>query len=79
MRFYKDGVVNPNLRTWGTHGKINIDNSKISELRIGAGPGTNYNTDDWLSSTWKGELDQFRMYSTALSAAQISTLYTSKL
>ena len=79
MTFYKDGVANPNLRTWGTHGNINIDNSKISELRIGAGPGTNYNTDDWLSSTWKGDLDQFRMYSTALTAAQVSALYASKL
>jgi hypothetical protein len=79
MKFYKDGVQNANLRTWGTHGKINIDNSAISELRLGAGPGTSYNTDDWLSSTWKGDLDQFRMYSTALTAAQISTLFTSKL
>jgi hypothetical protein len=79
MTFYKDGVANANLRTWGTHGPINIDNSKISEVRLGAGPGTSYNTDDWLSSTWKGELDQFRMYSTALTAAQVMALYNSKL
>ena len=79
MTFYKDGVANANARTWGTHGPINFDNSKISEVRIGAGPGTNYNTDDWLSSTWKGELDQFRLYSAPLTAAQISALYTSKL
>lgn len=79
MKFYKDGVQNANLRTWGTHGKINIDNSKISELRIGSGPQNNINTDDWLSSTWKGDLDQFRMYSTALTAAQVAALYASKL
>lgn len=79
MTFYKDGVANSNLRTWGTHGALNLDNSKISEVRIGSGPGNNINTDDWLSSTWKGELDQFRMYSTALTAAQVSALYASKL
>ena len=38
MTLYIDGVANPNIRTWGTHGPINIDNSKISELRIGGGP-----------------------------------------
>ena len=79
MTFYKDGVANANLRTWGTHGAVNIDNSKISEVRIGSGPGTNINTDDWLSSTWKGDLDQFRMYSTALTAAEVLALYNSKL
>jgi len=78
MTFYKDGVANANLRTWGTHGPINIDNSAISEVRIGAGPGTSYDTDDWLSSTWKGDLDQFRMYSTALTATEVQALYTGK-
>jgi hypothetical protein len=78
MTFYKDGVANGNLRTWGTHGPLNMDNSKISEVRIGSGPGNNIDTDDWLSSTFKGELDQFRMYSTALSAAEIMALFTSK-
>lgn len=79
LTLYKDGVANPNVRTWGGHGNINIDDSKISELRIGAGPGTNYDTDDWLSSTWKGQLDQFRMYSVPLSAAEVLTLYQKKL
>jgi hypothetical protein len=75
---YVDGVPNPNVRTWPGHGDINIDNSVISEVRIGAGPGTNYDTDDWLSSTWKGSLDQFRMYSTALTASEVSALFTGK-
>ncbi|HKC36615.1 MAG TPA: LamG domain-containing protein [Chitinophagaceae bacterium] len=79
LTFYKDGVANSVIPGWGSHGAINIDNSKISEVRIGGGPGTSYNTDDWLSSTWKGDLDQFRMYSTALTAAQVSALYASKL
>lgn len=78
LTLYKDGVANPNVRTWAGHGNINIDNSVISEVRIGAGPGTSYDTDDWLSSTYKGLLDQFRMYSTSLTAAEVSTLYTGK-
>ena len=79
MTLYIDGVANSNIRTWGTHGPINIDNSKISEVRIGGGPGDNLETDDWLSSTWKGSLDQFRLYSAALTAAEVSALYASKL
>lgn len=75
---YVDGVANSEVRTWGTHGDINIDPDKITELRIGAGPGTGYDTDDWLSSTFKGNLDQIRMYSTALSAAEIQGLFTNK-
>ena len=79
MRLYIDGVLNPNARTWGTHGAINVDDSKISELRIGAGPANNFNTDDWLSSTWKGQLDQFRFYSVALTQAEVTNLFTRKL
>jgi hypothetical protein len=79
MRLYVDGVQNPNVKTWGTHGAINIDNAKISELRIGAGPQNNFNTDDWLSSTWKGQLDQFRFYSVALTQAEVTNLFTRKL
>lgn len=79
MTLYVDGVANSNLRTWGTHGKINIDNSKITEFRVGAGPNTSYDTDDWLSSTFKGSLDQLRLYSTALPASEITTLYTNKM
>ena len=79
MTFYKDGVANANLRTWNGHGNINIDNSAITEVRIGGGPGDSFTTDDWLSSTWKGDLDQFRLYSSALTAAQVTALYNSKL
>lgn len=75
MKLYVDGVQNSETRTWGTHGDINIDNSKITELRIGAGPNTSYDTDDWLSSTFKGSLDQFRLYSIALTAAEVQSLF----
>lgn len=79
MRLYKDGVVNPIVPKWGTHGDINIDDTKISEMRIGCGPGTNYDSDDWLSSSWKGDLDQFRMYNTVLTVAEIQALFSNKL
>ena len=78
MTLYVDGVANPNVKTWNNHGNINLDNSKITELRVGAGPGNNFDSDDWLSSSWKGQLDQLRMYSTALSASEITNLYSGK-
>ena len=78
MTLYLDGVANANVRKWGSHGAINIDDSKISEMRIGAGPGTNYDSDDWLSSSWKGELDQFRMYDITLPVAEIQALVSGK-
>lgn len=78
MTLYIDGVANSNVRVWGTHGDINIDDTKISEMRIGAGPGTNYSSDDWLSSSWKGELDQFRMYDIALSASEVQALFNGR-
>jgi hypothetical protein len=78
MTLYIDGVANAIVPKWGTHGDINIDDTKISEMRIGCGPGTGYDTDDWLSSSWKGSLDQFRMYSTALTGSEVSALVTGK-
>ena len=74
---YIDGVANSLTRTWGGHGNINLDDSKLSELRIGSGPNNNTN-DDWLSCTWKGGIDQFRMYSTALTSAEVAALYTGR-
>ena len=79
MTLYVDGVANSNIRTWDAHGDIRMDDSKITEFRVGAGPGKNLDKDDWLSSTWKGSLDQLRLYSTALPAAEISMLFTNKM
>jgi hypothetical protein len=78
MTLYVNGVANPNVRTWAGHGNINISNSAITELRVGAGPQNNFNTDDWLSSSFKGGIDQFRMYSKALTAAEIQALFSGK-
>lgn len=78
LTLYIDGAANPVVPKWGTHGDINIDDTKISEMRIGGGPQNNFDTDDWLSSSWKGALDQFRFYDTVLSAGEVSALYTNK-
>ncbi len=78
MTLYVDGVANPNVKTWGSHGPVNFDDSKITEFRVGAGPSNSMNSDDWLASTFKGEIDQLRLYSTALSAAEITELFNGK-
>jgi hypothetical protein len=78
MILYVDGVANANTRTWGTHGPININNATISEMRVGSGPGDNIDSDDWLSSSFKGAIDQYRMYSKALTASEIQGLFNGK-
>lgn len=78
LTLYVDGVANSITRNWGSHGDIGFDDSKISEVRVGSGPGNNINTDDWLSSTFKGAIDQIRMYTTPLTAGEVSALYNGK-
>ena len=78
MTLFVDGVANPNKRTWGSHGNINFNNNAITEFRIGSGPNDNIDSDDWLSSTFKGGIDQFRMYSSVLTNAEIQSLFNSK-
>jgi hypothetical protein len=82
MTLYINGAANPNLQVWTGHGDIGIDNNKITELRIGRGPRNDGDADGaggWVQSSFKGEIDQFRMYSKALTAAEVSALYASKL
>lgn len=78
MTLYIDGVANPSTKTWGNHGGINFDDSKVSEIRIGGGPSGNFDGDDWLAGSWKGGLDQFRLYTTALTAAEVQALFTAR-
>ncbi len=81
MTLYKDGVANPNIKGWAGHGDINFDDAAITEVRVGAGPGNDYNnanSDDWLSTCWKGGIDQFRLYGVALSAGEVTTLFSGK-
>ncbi len=79
MTCYLDGVARPTTGNWGTHGALNMDESKITEMRVGSGPSNSIDSDDWLASTFKGSIDQIRMYTTALTAAEVSSLFTNKL
>jgi hypothetical protein len=78
-KLYVDGVANPNTKGWSGHGPIALDNNRIQEVRIGAGPAAaTTDTDDWLASTWKGGLDQLRLYTKVLSASEVQSLFSSK-
>lgn len=78
MTLYLNGVANANQASWGTHGNINFNPATASEFRIGAGPQTVTNNDDWLGSTWKGGLDQFRLFTSALSASEVKSIFDAK-
>jgi hypothetical protein len=79
LTLYRDGTA-LGTKTWGTHGPINLDDSKITSIRIGNGPQDQNSTgDNWEGSNWKGGLDQFRLYSTALTAAEVNALFTKKM
>lgn len=75
---YVDGVAHSAKKTWAGHGDINFDDSKVTEMRVGSGPNDDATGEDWLSSSWKGKLDQFRLYGTALTAAEVSALFSGK-
>lgn len=79
LTFYKDGGV-IGTKTWTGHGALGLVDAKINSMRIGCGPQGNADdkTDNWLASTWKGGLDQFRMYGTALSSTDVSDLFSGK-
>lgn len=73
MTLYKDGIAFTTQK-WTNHGNMKFKDSNVLGFRIG-GPGNPAET--WMNS-WTGDLDQFRMYSKALSVAEINELYTKK-
>lgn len=73
LTFYKDGVQYATPKIWGTHGGINMDATKVTGFNLGGQSGT----DSWMKP-WGGNLDQFRMYDSALTNAEITDLYTNK-
>lgn len=83
MTLYKDGTAGTSV-VWTNHGNVQLEPSKISGLKIGAGPQEfsadqiKNNGDDWLKNSWTGGIDQFRLYSSALTADEVRTLYTKK-
>jgi hypothetical protein len=83
MTLYVDGVKKT-TSTWTGHGSVSLESSKITSLKIGAGPQEfsqdeiKNGADDWLKNSWTGSIDQFRMYGTALTATEVNALFTSK-
>lgn len=75
MTLYVDGVANAYVTNWGTHGGVNMDATKAGNLKLGGRPIENLG---W-GKSWQGGIDQFRLYNTALTAAEVANLYTSKL
>lgn len=75
MTLYVDGVANPNVGGWPGHGVENIDATNVQGLDLGG----NRNIKDmgW-GQNWEGGLDQFRLYAKALSATEVSALYSGK-
>lgn len=81
MTLYIDGVANPNVKSWGTHGALDLRNDKIAEFRIGRGPRDDSEADGasgWLQSSFKGQIDQVRLYSSALTQAEVNSLFNGK-
>lgn len=78
VKLYIDGVQNPNVRTWGSHGALSMATSQITEFRVGAGPSNSFASDDWLACTFKGGIDQLRLYGKTLTAAEIQSMFTNK-
>lgn len=73
LTFYKDGVKVGTEKKWGTHGAVNMDPTKVTGFKLGGPSGA----DSWMKS-WNGSLDQFRLYASALSSAEIQDLYNGK-
>lgn len=84
MTLYVDGQPNSFQPQWTNHGNVELEPSKIIGLKIGAGPQEFTNeqiaagASDWLKNSWTGGIDQFRMYATALTAAEVQTLFSKK-
>ena len=87
MSYYVDGVkltgLPSNLTTWldgaTPHGAMNLQH--VSNFVLGGWnkhAGLSGPTDGWIQS-WQGGLDQFRLYSKALTASEVLALYNSKL
>ncbi len=84
MTMYVDGQAKAFVPEWTNHGNVVLEPSKIVGLKIGAGPQEfsageiSDGASDWLKNSWTGGIDQFRMYSKPLSAAEVQNLYTKK-
>lgn len=73
MTFYIDGVSR-GTSSWAGHGAIKFKTSSINGFRIG---GSGNPDEGWMNS-WSGAIDNFRLYNTALSSAEVLDLFTNK-
>jgi hypothetical protein len=71
MSIYKDGAL-WSVQSWAGHGPIKLDQSKVTGFYLGG------KTTDW-GKPFNGSLDQFRLYNKALSAAEVTGLYNSRM
>jgi len=71
MRIYRDGALY-NTQTWTGHGAIKMDHTKATGFYLGG------KTTDW-GKSFNGSIDQFRLYNKALTAAEVQSLFTSRL
>jgi hypothetical protein len=89
MSYYVDGqlltglspVLTDFLDNGVPHGGMNLKKESVANFVLGGWNkhvGISGPTDDWIQS-WKGSLDQFRLYNKALSASEVLALYNSKL
>lgn len=84
MTLYIDGQANAFVPEWSNHGNVVLEPGKITGLKIGAGPQEftpaqiASGADDWLKNSWTGGIDQFRMYTTPLSATEVQALFNKK-
>ncbi|MDP4149207.1 MAG: LamG domain-containing protein [Bacteroidota bacterium] len=77
MTLYVDGSANPNTQSWPSHGAASMDNSKITEFDVAG--NSNIPNMGWGQNWEAGNMiDQFRLYGTALTSAQVMSLYTNK-
>ncbi len=72
---YIDGTV---FRTNTIGGLGPIDFGNFDDFTIG-GPNQYTNDNNTWMGFWDGQIDQFRLYNTVLSSAEITALYNSKL
>jgi hypothetical protein len=84
LNLYVDGVLTGLSKTLagGDYGKLKYNDFKglvIGSYQFMTDPSltSNHGREDWAKSI-KGPIDQFRIYNTALTAAEINDLFTSK-
>jgi hypothetical protein len=77
LTLYVDGVAHSNVPQWTDHGGIKINNANVQALNVGGNKSAPGDLGGW-GQQWPGGIDQFRMYTTALTPAQVQELFTGK-